>query len=270
MDEPDRPTEPDVEEPGYVPPDPDEPPPVELWSAVGDVVPWGTAVLVFAWAAVFAWFALRDEFGERDVLIAWGASVTGAPALDASWRLLASTFLHAGPAHVFFNAASMVIFGSTVERLFARAGFWVVFAVGGAAASAASLAWRTVRHAPDVSLSIGASGAVFALGAAVLVAAVRLRHRLAIGRARALGAAILFLLAPGFVSGLARHGTDNAGHAGGLVAGLVLGALLPLHPRLGGRPPGRMLRVLATLAALAIAISFATAVRAGLQYAVGR
>ena len=38
---------------GELPPDPDERPPVELWSSVGDIPPWGTMLLVLAWAGVF-------------------------------------------------------------------------------------------------------------------------------------------------------------------------------------------------------------------------
>lgn len=249
---------------GFVPPDPDEPPPVELWSAVGDVSPWGTLALILSWVAVFATFAFRGQFGDQDVMLAWGASATGRPALETAWRLLASTFLHSGAAHVFFNAVSMFIFGPAVERLFTRWGFWLVFALGGAAGSLGSLVWRSYRH-DGLSLSIGASGAIFALGGAVLIAAIRLRHRLAPGRARALGAALLFLLVNALVGGLARHGTDNAGHGAGLLAGLVLGAALPLSPRLGGARTGVLLRVLGTLAALALLAALAWAVRGGLS-----
>ena len=219
---------------GFVPPDPDEPPPVELWSAVGDVTPWGTLAVLLSWAAIFLWFAARGDFGYRDALIAWGANVAGRPPLETAWRLVASTFLHAGAAHVFFNATSLLIFGPTVERLFARGSFWIVYALGGAAGSLGSLLWREFRERPD-SLSVGGSGAIFALGGAVLIAAWRLRHRLAVGRARALAAALLFLLVNGLVSGFERLGTDNAGHAAGLVGGALLGGLLPLHDRLSGR-----------------------------------
>lgn len=250
---------------GFVPPDPNEPPPVELWSAVGDVAPWGTLALLLSWAGVSAWFAVRGEFGDRDALIAWGANVPGRGALETAWRLLASTLLHGGAAHVFFNATSMLIFGPAVERLFTRWGFWIVYALGGAAGSLGSLLWREYRDRPD-SLSVGASGAIFALGGAVLIATWRLRHRLAVGRARALGAALLFLIINGLVSGLDRHGTDNAGHAAGLLGGIVVGALLPLSERLSARPPGFVTRALGTLAVMVLAAAFAMAVRNGLAY----
>jgi rhomboid protease GluP len=251
-------------EPGYVPPDPDEPPPVELWSAVGDIPPWGTALLLFSWTAMFAAVALRREIGDPYALFAWGASAPGLDPRETAWRLLASTFVHAGVAHVFFNATSMLIFGPAVERILTRWGFWVIYAGGGALASLASLMWRAGRHDAGLSISVGASGAIFALGGALLVCAFRLRHRLAPGRARALGGALLFLIGQGLAAGFTRNATDNAAHAAGIAAGALLGALIPLSPRLGGPAPGAVLRVLGTVAALALALSLALAVRSGL------
>jgi rhomboid protease GluP len=254
----------DPVEGGFVPPDPTEPPPVELWSAVGDVPPFATVLLLLAWGVAFALMAYRGDLGESGALIAWGANVSTARGLDSAWRLVASTFLHAGAAHIFFNATSMLIFGPAVERVFTRWGFLVVYAAGGVLASEASLLWRDWRTPGVASLSVGASGAIFALGGALLAGAFRLRHRLAPSRARALGAATLFLLAQGLVSGATRHGTDNAAHAAGLASGLVLGLVAPLSTRLGGRGPGALGSALGALAALALGVSFAWAVRGGL------
>lgn len=253
-----------VEE-GYLPPDPDEPPPVELWRAVGDIAPWGTAVLLLAWAALFATLSFRGEIGDTYAYRAWGGSLAQRDPLDVAWRLLASTFLHGGAAHVFFNALSMLMFGPTVERIFTRWGFWIVYAFGGASASLASLAWRLARHGEGSSVSVGASGAIFALGGALLMGAWRLRHRLAVGRARAMGAALLFLLAQSLVAGFTEHGTDNAAHAAGLVAGALLAAAIPLNPRLGGRPSGPFVRLFGASAVLAIVLSLAIGVRGGLS-----
>jgi membrane associated rhomboid family serine protease len=255
----------DGAEPGYLPPDPDEPPPLELWSAVGDVPPWGTALLLLSWAVVFTLMAVRGELGDTARMVAWGASLAGPGADHAAWRLLASTFLHGGAAHVFFNAATMLAFGPTLERIFSRAGFALIYALGGLAASEASVLWRTWRDPDRFSVSVGASGAIFALGGGLLAAAFRLRHRLAPGRARALAGAMLFLLGQGLVAGVTRNGTDNAAHAAGLVAGGLLGLVAPLGERLGGPPTGWPMRVLGTLAALALIAAFAMALRGGLS-----
>jgi membrane associated rhomboid family serine protease len=268
MSDPRAPDPPDLEalEPDFVPPDPDEPPPADLGSLIGDVAPWGTLLLLLCWGLVFAMLAFRHEIGDRDALFAWGASAPNLAARDMAWRLLASTFLHAGMAHVFFNALSMIIFGPAVERMFTRPGFAVIYALGGATASFASLAWRGAHHPGGLSISVGASGAIFALGGALLASAWRVRRRLAVGRARAMAAALLFLIGQSLAAGFTRNATDNVAHAAGLVAGVLLGAVIPLHPGLGGRAPGWLMRALGAIAVLALAISLALGIRGGLAY----
>jgi membrane associated rhomboid family serine protease len=252
------------DEAGFLPPDPDEPPPVELWSAVGDVPPWGSGLLLLAWVTVFALLAARGQIGDTAAYLLWGANASGLTTLDTAWRLLASTFVHAGAAHVFFNATSMLIFGPAVERIFTRWAFWIVYALGGAGASLGSLMWRTSQHGTALNLSVGASGAIFALGGALLAGAFRLRRRLAPTRARALGAALLFLLGQGLVSGFTRLGTDNVAHAVGLAAGAAIGAVVPLSARLGGPRPGLAIRAFGALCVLALALCLALALRGGL------
>ena len=243
----------EFEDAGYVPPDPDEPPPAELWRLTQGVLPWGTLLVLLSWAAVFAWLAVRGEIGEPLAYATRGANLPQTDALAASWRLLASTFLHGGPSHVFFNALTMLVFGPAVERVYSRWGFWILYAFGGALASLGSLLWRLHAHGLAGAGSIGASGAIFALGGALLAAAFRLRHLLAVGRARAFAAVILLLAMPALAAGFERQATDNAAHAAGLLAGLGLGAWVPLDPRVGGPRAGGIVRAFGALAALAMA-----------------
>ncbi len=245
---------------GYIPPDPEEPRPLDLWAQVGDDLPWGTMLLLLAWGGVFLGLGFTRTLGDTQALYAWGASATALPAAATAWRSLASTFLHAGAAHLFFNAVTLLVLGPAVERIFARWGFWIVFVLGGAFASFASV---TVRDAftSGQSLSVGGSGALFALGGALLVVVRRLRHALAVARSRALAASLLWLIAPGFASGWASPSTDNIAHAGGLLAGLLLGAVLPIDARLGGRGPGAAVKAIATLSVLALAVSFTLLVK---------
>src|SRR6185436_2461643 len=98
-------------DPGYIPPDPDEPPPVEMWSAVGDIPPWCTGFLLLCWAFVFAAIALRREIGDTQALYLWGGNAPGLSFGETAWRLLASTFVHASVGHLFFNALTMMVMG---------------------------------------------------------------------------------------------------------------------------------------------------------------
>jgi len=252
------------EPPELVPLDADEPPSVDLWSVVGDIQPWATVLLVLAWGLLFMVLAIRHEIGESSALLDWGASATGLGPFDSAWRLLASTFVHAGGAHALSNAISMLILGPAVERIFTRSGFLVLFVTGGCGASLASLAWRAWLHGSERTLSVGASGAIFALGGALLVSAYRLRHRLPPTRARALAGALAILVSQGLVAGVTRNGTDNIAHAAGLAIGVVLAVWIPMSPRLDDNPPGHVMRALGTLAALALAVSLALAVRSGI------
>jgi hypothetical protein len=49
---------------GYVPPDPDEQPSVDLWRTVGGVQPWGTMLVLFACSGVFLLLAARHALGD--------------------------------------------------------------------------------------------------------------------------------------------------------------------------------------------------------------
>ena len=253
----------DLEAAGYVPPDPDEPPPVEL-GRVGDVLPWSTSAVLLAWSLVFFWFASRGQMELNGAYLAWGANTGGRPPLETAWRLLASTFLHAGAAHVAMNAVNLLLFGSSVEAVFSRWAFWIVYAFGGAAASAGSLTWHAWRHDGASRLSVGGSGAIFALGGALLASALRLRGRLAVGRARALAAGALFLLMQSLVAGFSHLGTDNAAHASGLLAGVAIGTLLPVSERLGGGRTAPAVAVAGGLAVAAVLVALGVAVAAGL------
>jgi len=251
-------------EPGLLPPDPDEPPPVELGRAVGDVPPFGTVLLLLACSVVFAAQAMRGEIGSSEALIAWGGNVRGAHGLEAAWRLLAATFLHGGALHLLLNAISLLIFGSAAEAIFAGGSIAVIWAIGGSLASEASLLWRESRGLAG-SVSVGASGAIFALAGAVIAAAFRLRGKLAPGRARALAGASLFLVVQSLSGSIVEHGTDNAAHGAGLLSGLLIGSVFPLAERLGGRPAGAVARTAAVLAALVLAATFAFVLREGLR-----
>ena len=78
----------------------------------------------------------------------------------------------------------------------------------------------------EYSVSAGASGAVFAVMGAMIYIVLRNRGRLEDLTVRQILIMAAFSLYFGFTS----TGVDNAAHVGGLLAGLVLAALL-YHPR---------------------------------------
>ena len=136
------------------------------------------------------------------------------------WRLLTYMFLHGGAMHIFFNMWCLWDLGRLCESLYGRWTFAGIYLITGVSGGLASIAWN-----PRV-LSVGASGAIFGLAGA-LIASFYLGEfslpRVAIsGTLRSLVIFAVFNLGFGQLFG----GIDNACHIGGLVSGLVLGALI--------------------------------------------
>ena len=164
-----------------------------------------------------------------------------AVAAGEYWRLWTIVLLHGQPPfgylHVFFNMYALYLAGPIVERLYGPRLFVLFYLLCAAAGSVASFAFG--GDAP----SVGASGAIFGLFG-VLFAAAR-AHQPVLDRSGrmflgSLGTILLFNLLFGFANaGI----IDNAGHVGGLAAGLWLGYLLvpgrvPTLAALWQRPTG--------------------------------
>lgn len=147
-----------------------------------------------------------------------------AVVLGEWWRLWTVTLVHGLPPfgylHLGFNMYALYLAGSLVEQLYGARVFGLLYLLGAASGSVASVVFGGDRP------SVGASGAVFALFG-VLLAVSRTHHPLVDRRARALlaqlGPIVAFNLVFGFLNAAA---IDNAAHVGGLLGGLWLGYLL--------------------------------------------
>jgi rhomboid protease GluP len=132
------------------------------------------------------------------------------------YRLLTAMFLHGSLGHIFFNVYALYIVGRTVEPIFGRPRFLLIYLLGGLAGSVASLALGGIDGA-----SVGASGAVFAIFAAE--AWHLYQHRGLYPNVRARLQHMLFLIVINLVIGFAPGSRiDNWGHIGGMLAGLLL------------------------------------------------
>ena len=136
------------------------------------------------------------------------------------WRVVTYMFLHGSLMHIAFNMWCLWDLGRLCESLYGRWTFAAIYLITGVAGGLASVAWN-----PQV-LSVGASGAIFGLAGA-LAASFYLGEfslpRIAIqGTLRSL----LFFIGFNVVFGAMIPGIDNACHGGGLVSGLILGALV--------------------------------------------
>lgn len=138
----------------------------------------------------------------------------------AWWRLLTAPLLHAGFLHLWFNFAALSAFGQFVEAHTRRVHVLVIFVGAAIAGSVASLLLL-----PSTT-SVGASGGVLGLLGFLIALSHRGTGTLPPGARRALWGTVLLNAVIGMVG---FRFIDNAAHAGGFVAGALLGLLLPAH-----------------------------------------
>ena len=78
------------------------------------------------------------------------------------WIVFTSLFLHASFGHIFGNMITLYFFGKNLQLLIGPKGFLIVYFIGGLLGSL-----MYVLLAPPLSIAVGASGAVFAIGGAL-------------------------------------------------------------------------------------------------------
>ncbi|HEY7353323.1 MAG TPA: rhomboid family intramembrane serine protease [Terriglobales bacterium] len=156
-------------------------------------------------------------------LARWGAN-TGLQTLIAQpWRMWTSNYVHIGIIHIALNMWCLWSLGVLAERIFDRWTYFLTYACCGIAGSLASLGLHPHRY------GAGASGAIFGLAGA-LISALYLGHLPINPRALKSTLKSLVLFAIYNLSfGAVVPAIDNSAHMGGLVCGLVLGAVLAKH-----------------------------------------
>ncbi|WKR20149.1 rhomboid family intramembrane serine protease [Actinomyces israelii] len=154
-----------------------------------------------------------------------GVQLAFVPALaaDQPWRFITTAFLHASPMHLAFNMWALWVLGSALEPVLGRWRFTALYmlsAVGGSA-MIYWLAWPTTPSA-WVGLTVGASGAVFGLFAALFIIQRRF------GRDTTM---IVGLLALNLVISFLGANISWQGHLGGLATGALVSTLYAWAPR---------------------------------------
>lgn len=152
-------------------------------------------------------------------LLKWGANWGPLSLGTQPWRMISSNYVHIGIIHILLNMWCLVNLGQLAERIFAPWVYFAIYSCCGVAGSLASLWWH-----PAV-VGAGASGAIFGLAGA-LIAVLHL-GKLPIPKesVRATLKSLLTFAGYNLFFGL-KAGVDNSAHLGGLVAGLLLGAVL--------------------------------------------
>ncbi|MBB4935552.1 membrane associated rhomboid family serine protease [Lipingzhangella halophila] len=148
----------------------------------------------------------------------------GGPIVMGEWyRLVTSAFLHNGVTHLALNGLALFIFGRLLEEALGHARYlalWVLSAIGGGVLSLLVL--------PLDQASVGASGAVFGLIGALVVMGRRMRVDVRF---------VLILLALNLLVSFVVPQISLTAHLGGLLSGLLLGAVYGYLPTGGGASP---------------------------------
>jgi rhomboid protease GluP len=153
-------------------------------------------------------------------LIEWGANFGPYTMGGQPWRLLTSMFLHIGLLHIFLNMWFLWNLGEWCESLYGHWTFAAVYLTSGIGGSLASVWWR------PVGVSAGASGAIFGIVGALVASHYLGEFSAPLFAVRAKLRNMLFFAGYGLIMGTFSGRTDNAAHIGGLVTGLVFGALI--------------------------------------------
>jgi len=156
-----------------------------------------------------------------DVLLDFGASFSPYFRRGEYWRLVMPMFLHVGWLHLLGNSYALFILGPILERVYGYGRFALLYVAAGMGSSALSMSLsRNVAAA-------GASGAIFGIAGAMLVAGYLHRDVIPPRWGRAFGKGIIPFIVVILVLGFSERGIDKWGHVGGLLSGMVLAAFIP-------------------------------------------
>ena len=136
------------------------------------------------------------------------------------YRIFTSMFLHADLNHLLNNMFVLFIIGKRYEKSEGKFRFIIVYFLGGILASIASLSYNMIMRNEIVSL--GASGAIFALIGASVASVIKCRNKLKTISERQMILFAIFSLYAGF----ANTSTDNIAHLGGFVSGFLIGLVI--------------------------------------------
>jgi membrane associated rhomboid family serine protease len=173
-------------------------------------------VLVFA---VLAWRQWTLTFSDPDdflVLLFTGANFNPLTLGGQPWRLLSSMFMHANAIHLLVNMMALYNIGSVLEEKIGSTRILVIYMIAGIAGGLASLVFNLFLA------SVGASGAIFGIYGYLLLSEIVENYYNREALQSILISFAIFLVVTYLLAQQAN--VDNAAHAGGFAAGLILAA----------------------------------------------
>ena len=180
----------------------------------------GINLLIFAIMVFYGVPIMEPSVKE---LIGWGAANGHLITHGEWWRMFTSTFLHAGIIHLAFNMYVLKDIGQLVEKILGNKSFLVIYLISAFCGSVASI----ISH-PYMSAGVGASGAVFGVYGGLLGILLALRNKLPKDMVDSLKKSSIFFLGINLVFGMSMTNIDMAAHIGGMIGGIICGALISM------------------------------------------
>ena len=210
-------------------------------------------VTVLLLAALWIVFALESvQKGGSDnatVLFRFGATTSATLSDRELWRLVASTFVHRGLAHIAVNALVLLAAGAIAETLYGRLRYLALYLAAGVGGAV-----TTVLASGPGDIGVGASGALYGLAGAIIVGTWTRRDILAPDTARDLRLLFVVTVPASLLAGLALR-MSIAAHAGGFVSGIGLALVMELALGAGRRRAAPSSNAAATFSAGLIAVA---------------
>ena len=136
------------------------------------------------------------------------------------YRLFTSMFMHFGVEHLINNMIVLGAIGIHLEPHLGKIKFLIIYFISGLGAGLLSLFVNMMTR--SISVSAGASGAIFGLMGALLYVVVKNKGLVeGIDKSR-----MIFMVILSLYLGFTSPGTDNIAHIGGLMSGFVLALVL--------------------------------------------
>jgi rhomboid protease GluP len=161
-----------------------------------------------------------------NTLLALGAIIPDAVARGEYYRIVTAGFLQFNVMHIAFNMYALAQAGMVVENLYGSTNFFIIYMVALVAGGVA--AYVTTIGTQDVTA--GASGAIMGLFGALAALGLKTPQL----RQTLLNWA-LFPIVATLAVGFTTTGISNAGHIGGVIAGAIVGLILPARRMLARR-----------------------------------
>lgn len=173
----------------------------------------------------FFYLEWKGSTQDAEFMITYGAMFTPLITEQGEYyRLLTSVFMHFGLSHLTNNMVIQFVLGDNLERALGPLKYLLLYLVSGIGANIFSMIISINDY--ELSVSAGASGAIFGVIGGLLYVVVKNRGQLEDLSARQL---ILFV-ACSLYFGFTSIGVDNAAHVGGLVLGVILAFLFYQSP----------------------------------------